>query len=200
MHVAVSRRRSHSRTPPPHRRAASPPVNPLAGARRLWRRAPRRLRRSCLYAADADAEQGGGDDRYGFPVPFDEAGRVASRPGYPAEPAARSRPFGRVSLASPLASLAARSPCPAARCAHRRILRAPASAFAHATLLPPLRVSCAHSPRRLPSGSVPGTAFPFVRYPGFGPLDALRRLGSHTGRTDDARRCMRVPEIPLECA
>ena len=31
-------------------------------------------------------------------------GRVASRPGYPAEPAARSRPCGRVSLAPPLAS------------------------------------------------------------------------------------------------
>ena len=46
--------------------------------------------------------------------------RVASRPGYPAEPAARSRPFGRVSLAPPLPSVAARSACPAARCARRR--------------------------------------------------------------------------------
>ena len=32
-----------------------------------------------------------------------KVGRVASRPGYPVEPAARSRPFGRVSLAPPLA-------------------------------------------------------------------------------------------------
>ena len=40
--------------------------------------------------------------------------------GYPAEPAARSRPFGRVSLAPPLPSVAARSACPAARCARRR--------------------------------------------------------------------------------
>ncbi len=52
--------------------------------------------------------------------PFDGVGRVASRPGYPAEPAARSRPFGRVSLAPPLPSVAARSACPAARFAHRR--------------------------------------------------------------------------------
>ena len=49
-----------------------------------------------------------------------EVGRVASRPGYPAEPAARSRPFGRVSLAPPLPSVAAHSVCPAARCAPRR--------------------------------------------------------------------------------
>ena len=62
------------------------------------------------------------------------------------------------------------------------------------------RVSCAHSPRRLAFGSGPGTAFPFVRYPGSDLSYALRRLGSHTGRTDGARRCMRVPEIPLECA
>ena len=47
----------------------------------------------------------------------------------------------------------------------------------------PQQLPSAQSPRRLPSGSVPGTAFPFVRYPGFGPLDALRRLGSHTRRS-----------------
>ena len=51
----------------------------------------------------------------------DESGRVASRPGYPAEPAARSRPFGRVSLAPPRASRAAHFVCPAARCAPRRV-------------------------------------------------------------------------------
>ena len=47
---------------------------------------------------------------------------------------------------------------------------------------------------RIPSGSVPGTAFPFVRYPGFGPLDAWGRLGSHTPRIVDAKsesRCVR---------
>ena len=49
---------------------------------------------------------------HGIPV---MVGRVASRPGYPVEPAARSRPFGRVSLAPPFASLTARSACPAAR-------------------------------------------------------------------------------------
>ena len=161
MHVAVSRRRSHSRTPPPHRRAASPPVNPLAGARRLWRRAPRRLRRSCLYAADADAEQGGGDDRYGFAVPFDEAGRVASRPGYPAEPAARSRPCGRVSLAPPFASLSARSACPAARFARlRRRSHSRTPPCSHRDVSPPLTRH----------GGSPPVPFPEPLSPSFGTL------------------------------
>ena len=66
------------------------------------------------------ADSDGADDGDGFADAVDEAGRVASRPGYPAEPAARSRPFGRVSLAPPFASLTARSACPAARCAPRR--------------------------------------------------------------------------------
>ncbi len=182
-----SRRRSRSRTPTRYCCAATRPFNRVGGARRLRRRAPRRLRRSCLFAADADADMGGADDRSGSTVPFDESGRVASRPGFPAEPAARSRPCGRVSLASPLASLAARSPCPAVRCAHRRVLLAPAFAVANAAWLPLRRVSSAQAPRPLPFGSVPGTAFPFVRYPGSGPLDALRRLGSHTGRTSGCR-------------
>ena len=69
---------------------------------------------------DGDAGDEGADDGDGFADADDEAGRVASRPGYPAEPAARSRPFGRVSLAPPFASLTARSACPAARFAHRR--------------------------------------------------------------------------------
>ena len=60
------------------------------------------------------------DDEDAFADACDEAGRVASRPGYPAEPATRSRPFGRVSLAPPLPPVAARSACPAARFAHRR--------------------------------------------------------------------------------
>ena len=64
--------------------------------------------------AEHDAH-GGAEDGYPCGEPYDEAGRVASRPGYPAEPAARSRPFGRVSLAPPFASLTARSACPAAR-------------------------------------------------------------------------------------
>ncbi len=42
-------------------------------------------------------------------------GRVASRPGYPAEPATRSRSFGRVSLAPPFTSLTACSACSAGR-------------------------------------------------------------------------------------
>ena len=62
----------------------------------------------------------GADDGCGLGDAYDESGRVASRPGYPAEPAARSRPFGRVSLAPPFASLIPRFAWPAARCAHRR--------------------------------------------------------------------------------
>ena len=53
------------------------------------------------------ADSDGADDGDRFADAYDESGRVASRPGYPAEPAARSRPFGRVSLAPPLAPLAA---------------------------------------------------------------------------------------------
>ena len=52
--------------------------------------------------------------------------------------------------------------------------------------LPPRPLSFAHSPRRLASGSGPGTAFPIVWYPGSGPSYALRRLGSHTRRILDA--------------
>ena len=47
----------------------------------------------------------------------------------------------------------------------------------------PRQLPSAHSPRRLAFGSGPGTAFPFVRYPGSGPSYALRRLGSHTPRS-----------------
>ena len=155
------RSRRRSRSPPCCCCAATRLFNRIGGARRLWRRAPRRLRRSCLFAAGTHADMGGADDRSGSAVAFDESGRVASRPGYPAEPASRSRPCGRVSLASPLASLAARSPCPAARCAHRRVLLAPAFAFANAALLALRPVPSAQAPRRLPVGSGPGTDFPF---------------------------------------
>ena len=127
-----SRRRSRSRTPPPCCCAATRPFNRIGAARRLRRRAPQRLRRSCLFAADADADMGGADDRKGVGVPFDESGRVA-----------------------------ARSPCPAARCAHRRVLLAPAIAFANAALLALRPVPSAQPPRRLPLGSGPGTDFPF---------------------------------------
>ncbi len=181
MHVAVSRRRSHSRTPPPHRRAASPPVNPFGGARRLRRRAPRRLRRSCLYAADADAEQGGADDRYGFAVPFDEAGRVASRPGFPAEPAARSRPCGRVSLAPPVASLSARSACPAARFARLR-------RRSHSRTPPCSRRDV--SPPLTRHGGSPPVPFPEPLSPSFGTLgQVLPTPFGGSALTPDAARC-----------
>ena len=90
----------------------------LRGARRLRRRAPRRLRRflaSPLFAVCCQPAPLSADAVH-IPValadPQDEYGRVASRPGYPAEPAARSRPFGRVSLAPPFAALSPRSAWP----------------------------------------------------------------------------------------
>ena len=98
----------------------------LLGARRLRRRAPQRLRRCSSAPATARyvpfvpagrryPERSGdaADDPACLAHSLLDLGRVASRPGYPAEPAARSRPFGRVSLAPPLASLSARSACPA---------------------------------------------------------------------------------------
>ena len=98
----------------------------LLGARRLRRRAPPRLRRCSSTPATARyvpfvpagrryPERSGdtADDPVCLAHSLLDFGRVASRPGYPAEPAARSRPFGRVSLAPPLASLSARSACPA---------------------------------------------------------------------------------------
>ena len=151
-------------------------------ARRLRRRAPSRLRRRSSRPATAPVASSLFAEQR-VPAPFGDAadlffvaadscfefGRVASRPGYPAEPAARSWPFGRVSLAPPLASLAARSACPAARCAHRRLPsrrrrvrrgRPGASAFANGALLAPLRGPSAQSPRRLPTGSNSGTGPP----------------------------------------
>ena len=75
--------------------------------------------------SDCDGADDGGDavddDGDGDGYQYVKAGRVASRPGYPAEPAARSRPFGRVSLAPPFASLIPRFAWPAARCAPRRV-------------------------------------------------------------------------------
>ena len=94
-------------------------------ARRLRRRArPRPRRRASRSATAAAASAVSPNPR--SPAPADEAadrllvvadsffssGRVASRPGYPAEPAARSRPFGRVSLTPPFAALTPRSAWP----------------------------------------------------------------------------------------
>ena len=131
-------------------------------------------------------------------VAEETSGRVASRPGCPAEPAERSQPFGRASLAPPLASLTARSAYPAVRCAHRRLpsrrrrelnrrsgrsAAVASSPWRYAPGALRRRGPTAHPPRRLPSGSGPGTVFPNVRYPGSGLLYALRRLGSHTPRS-----------------
>ena len=122
-------------------------LHPLRSARRLRRHASRRLRRAfpetnCGYSRSATAVHipfhpryaqqqrrivvgiadafGAGAGVVGSGSSSGGFGRVASRPGYPAEPAARSRPFGRVSLAPPLPSVAARSACPAAGFARRR--------------------------------------------------------------------------------
>ena len=97
-----------------------------------------------------------------LPIPVSFLGVSLRDRAAPAEPVARSRPFGRASLTPPSASRTAR-PLPGGSLARRA---------------PP-----AQSPPRLPSGSVPGTVLPDVRYPGSGLLYALRRLGSHTRRS-----------------
>ena len=143
-------RRLRRRAPRRRRRSSSAPGRalrrPSCAARPYSPCRPARPQRAA-HAADADSDAGadrdagGGDDGlesvaddggagddadaaaedgYGLGDAYVEAGRVASRPGYPAEPAARSRPFGRVSLAPPFASLIPRFAWPAARCAHRR--------------------------------------------------------------------------------
>ena len=200
--------RSRQRSIVLRRVCAHTPKTRLPGvAPRLRRRATRRLRRLSLPSSppavctpadpDASASPVAGAAAVGFafaspdadavafpPASSEEvSGRVASRPGYPAEPAARSRPFGRVSLASPLASLAARSPCPAVRSAHRRLpsrrrrgLRrhsgrsdaaaSPLGRYAPGALR--RRGPTAHPPRRLTSGSGPGTVLPIVDLVGLG--------------------------------
>ena len=104
----------------------------------------------------------------------------------PARLRSRSRSLARSRGGSATPRLAPLRVVTVPSCARARRCLAPAFAFANATLLPPRRVSSAHAPRRLAPGSVPGTAFPFVRYPGSGPSYALRRLGSHTPRISDA--------------
>ena len=104
--------------------------------------------------------------------------------GYPSR--LRSLRSLRALLARRLAPLTAAPVSPLVRvaCARRR---------SHSPTPPcwlPRPLPCAHAPRRLPLGSVAGTAFPFVRYPGSGSLDALRRLGSHTRRISDAGRAL----------
>ena len=112
-----------------------------------------------------------------------DSGRVAARPGCPAEPAARSQPFGRASLAPPLASLTARSAYPAVRCAHRRLrshrrrelhrcsgrsAAVASSPWRYAPGALRRRGPTAHPPRRLPSGSGPGTVLSIVDLVGLG--------------------------------
>ena len=84
--------------------------------------------------------------------------RTVTNNTYPAEPAARSRPFGRVSLASPFASLTAAPVSPQLRLdspRRRSHSRTPPC------VLPP-RLPSAHPPRRLPIGSSPEPIFTSV--------------------------------------
>ena len=138
-----------------------------------------------------DDRDEGADDGDAFADADDEAGRVASRPGYPAEPAARSRPFGRVSLAPPFASLTARSACPAARCAHRRCRTGAVAArldrIARRTAVVSSRWRCAPrssgtSPRS-PSPAAPAAGLDSASSrapPRASPVQAAPRTGSGT--------------------
>ncbi len=189
-------------------RACTPNPAIPGAALRLRRTAARRLRRLSLpspcpavwTSAASHAFASRDADAVGFVPDVGEevSGRVASRPGCPAEPAERSQPFGRASLASPLASLTARSAYPAVRCAHRplrshhrrelhrrsgRSAAVASSPWRYAPGALRRRGPTAHAPRRLPSGSGSGTVFPNVRYPGSGLLYTLRWLGSHTPRS-----------------
>ena len=126
----------------------------------------RRQRRIIVSIVDAF---GGGAGVVGSGSSGGGVGRVASRPGYPAEPAARSRPFGRVSLAPPLPSVAARSACPAAGCARRRCRNDIGGCVQrHQSYPPPFTT-------RVGAGFVPSpvTASPFT---------ALRAAACDTGR------------------
>ena len=111
-------------------------------------------------AGDGGADSDGADNGDGFADADDEAGRVASRPGYPAEPAARSRPFGRVSLAPPLPAVAARSACPAARCAPRRCRTGTLVAMADRTVRRTAAVSSRRRYAPRSSGSSPRSPSP----------------------------------------
>ena len=109
---------SHVRSP----RETVAPQYRLPSVRRLRRRTAQRLRRCSLPDAVDRAvpfpPPAGQRSSAGPGVAADDLSRVAdpgfvlvgvaSRPGSPVEPAARSPPFGRASFAPPLASLAAR--------------------------------------------------------------------------------------------
>ena len=79
-------------------------------------------------------------------------GRAATRPRYPAEPATRSRPFGRVSLSPSLAALAAHSVCNGIT--PTQSARAHWSAPARFARSAPSRRSAALAPGRKPASPV----------------------------------------------
>ena len=144
----------------------------------------------------------GADDGYGLGDAYDESGRVASRPGYPAEPAARSRPFGRVSLAPPFASLIPRFAWPAARCAPRRC---PNDTFAArfdgvvaVTALSSSRRRCApRSSRCSPRSPWPAAPAAGIAPARFGDTPCLAGAGfavhrlAHRAMHHPAHRCLR---------
>ena len=165
----------------------------LLGARRLRRRAPRRLRRCSSTPATARyvpfvpagrryPERSGdtADDPVCLAHSLLDFGRVASRPGYPAEPAARSRPFGRVSLTPPLASLTPRSAWPGGS------LRSPPPAFP-----PRSRQATASGFSRSHVRRSPSPRLPLPAAPALGCASARRRSQSRT--TPCARRAAARP-------
>ena len=124
--------------------------------------------------ADADVADGA-DDGWQCGDQVDESGRVASRPGYPAEPAARSRPFGRVSLA-PLA---------------RRL--AALTAAAGPTRSRQGSTASSAPPPRPPRA---GAARPARRSPRLARPDRLRRLRASPRPVAAALRASPVPASP----
>ena len=82
------------------------------------------------------------------------------------------------------------------RCTVAHRLGSPAFAVANADWLPSRLLASAHAPRRLPFGSVSGTSFPVVRYPGSG-LSHSIRCSAFTRRTSDARCTATSPGLPL---
>ena len=144
----------------------------------------------------------GADDGWQCGERYDESGRVASRPGYPAEPAARSRPFGRVSLAPPLPSVAAHFVCPAARCAPRRCrndtLVARFDGVVAVTALSSSRRRCApRSSRCSPRSPWPAAPAAGIAPARFGDTPCLASAGfavhrlAHRAMHHPAHRCLR---------
>ena len=165
-------------------------------------------------AADDDDDTGGGadadvadvadgaDDGWQCGDQVDESGRVASRPGYPAEPAERSRPFGRVSLAPPFASLISRFAWPAARCAPRRCrndtLVARFDGVVAVTALSSSRRRCApRSSRCSPRSPWPAAPAAGIAPARFGDTPCLAGAGfavhrlAHSAMHHPAHRCLR---------